>query len=143
MIALRNDIMEDIIAFVGILIGLLLMQVNKSLPVHDYSALYPFLATIAGAYGKMYKEWGVKTKQRLFFEASVSTAAGLIIGGTAVEYFNPAGDWTPLSLFLIGGYLALLILDIILIIGTKLKDGSWNIFKNITKINDSNPNDTK
>jgi hypothetical protein len=132
--------MENIIAFIGLTIGLLLMQVNKSIPIYDYSELYPFLATLAGAYGKMYKEWGIKTKQRLFFEASVSTASGLIIGGTSVEYFNPAGEWTPLFLFLVGGYLALLILDIMLIIGTKLKDGSWNIFKNITKINDSNPN---
>jgi hypothetical protein len=133
-----NNNMENLIAFIGLSIGLLLMQVNKSIPVYDYSAFYPFLATLAGAYGKMYKEWGIKTKQRLFFEASVSTAAGLIIGGTAVEYFNPSGDWTPLSLFLAGGYLALLILDIILIIGNKLKDSSWNIFKNLTKLNDEN-----
>ena len=119
------------------------MQVNKSIPVLDYSALYPFLATLAGAYGKMYKEWGIKTKQRLFFEASVSTGLGLIIGGTAVEYFTPSGDWTRLAYFSGGGILALLVLDIILIIGTKLKDGSWNIFKNLTKINDSNPTENE
>lgn len=136
-----NNDMENIIAFIGLTIGLLLMQVNKALPVYDYSALYPLLATLAGAYGRMYKEWGIKTKQRLFFEASVSTGLGLIIGGTAIEYFTPIGQWTRLAYFSGGGILALIILDILLIIGTKLKDGSWNIFKNLTKINDSNPNE--
>lgn len=142
--------MDNLIALIGLTVGLLLMQVNKQIPTFDYSEAYPLLAAIAGAYGKMYKDWQLKTFKELAFNASASISLGLIFGGMILEYYKPAGEWTQLGCFSIGSIIALFVVDGVVFISSRLTDNSWKIFKRVTnfpdddtKKSDNNLNETQ
>lgn len=147
-LATHNNTMDNIIAFIGLIIGLLLIQVNKEIPAFDYSEAYPLLAAIAGAYGKMYKEWHSKTFKELAFNASASISLGLIFGGMILEYYTPKGEWTQLGCFSLGSIIALFVVDALMFISARLTDNSWKIFKRFTNIpedekSNNNLNETK
>jgi MFS family permease len=129
--------MDNLIAFIGLAVGLLLMQVNKQIPTFDYSEAYPLLAAIAGAYGKMYKDWQTKSFKQLAFNASASISLGLIIGGVILEHYNPTGEWTRLACFSLGAIIALFVVDAIIFISSRLTDNSWKIFKRVANIPDA------
>lgn len=139
-LAFKNT-MDNIIACIGLTIGLLLIQVNKQLPEFDYSEAYPLLAAIAGAYGKMYKDWQVKTFKELAFNASASISLGLIFGGMILEYYQPKGDWTQLGCFSLGSIIALFVVDAVVFISSRLTDNSWKIFKRMTNYPENEKHD--
>ena len=128
--------MDNVIAFIGLVLGLLLIQVNKEIPEFDYSTLYPFLATVAGAYGKMYKDWKVKTFKELAFSASANISLGMIVGGAIFEYYTPVGQWTGLGCFSVGAIIALFVVDALVFVSSRLTDNSWKIFKKFTNLSD-------
>jgi hypothetical protein len=141
-LALKNK-MDNLIAFTGLIIGLMLMQVNKDLPTFNYSEAYPLLAAIAGAYGKMYKDWQVKTFKELAFNASASISLGLIFGGMILEYYKPVGQWTQLGCFSLGSIIALFVVDGVVFISSRLTDNSWKIFKRLTNFPEDTNKNTK
>ena len=128
--------MDNVIAFIGVTIAVMLIQVNKGIPDFDYHEIYPFLATVAGAYGKMYKDWKVKTFKELAFSASASISFGMIVGGVIFEYYKPIGQWTGLGCFSVGAIVALFVVDALVFISSRLTDNSWKIFKRFTNLTD-------
>lgn len=133
--------MDNLILACGLGMSLLWMQIMKTPAEFDSNGLVHFLATLAGTYGGIARNWKGKGAKEIAITAFANLSLGYILGGTLTEYFTPDGYYSGLAYFALGGLISLVVVDVISIIGGKLKENSWSIFRNYTNIKDDERND--